>query len=577
MNFLGISKSYTNKKWVGPSEHDLQRASLYSKRLCIPQLSAYQLIKNNIQEEDYFDYVSPKIKNLIPNPKIFLDMEKGALRLLRAIEQKEKIAIFADYDVDGTVSAALISLWLSNFSIEPTVYIPDRESEGFGPNSEAMNKLSLKNSLIICVDCGTDTEAAIREATKSGTDVIVIDHHKSETFSKSAYAVINPNRFDEKNIFPYLCAAGVVFIFLVELNSIIPEKKGVNINLLSYLNLVSLATIADVVPLVGLNRAFVKQGLKIFQSRLCLKMFGTHFKLLDNLNEETIAFQVAPRLNASGRIASAFLTYQFLTATDPQKIEECIDAMEAANKERKALETIILSSAVQQISNAKSQKPYTLVKAKGWHKGVIGIIASRLKDLYGGLCVAISIDGDIGHGSIRSTEQIDLTEILQELKYRNVLISGGGHKQAAGFSLLIDRLSEFDKVVTNHVSSLTSLKNPSTLLEIDGMIDIEAVNTDFINNLNLLGPYGSKVPQPIIVIPSCQLLFAKEMGDGHLLCKLKKKNGTLDAICFNAKKKGLDIPLSKPNQTIHVAGNLVKNEWQGVTKPQIRIVDIAQI
>ena len=350
-----------------------------------------------------------------------------------------------------------------------------------------------------------------------------------------------------------------------------------NINLLSYLNLVSLATIADVVPLVGLNRAFVKQGLKIFQSRLCLKMFGTHFKLLDNLNEETIAFQVAPRLNASGRIASAFLTYQFLTATDPQKIEECINDMEVANKERKALEKIILSSAVQQISNAKSQKPYTLVKAKGWHKGVIGIIASRLKDLYGGLCIAISIDGDIGHGSIRSTEQIDLTEILQELKYRNVLISGGGHKQAAGFSLLIDRLSEFDAVVANHVSSLTSLKNQSTLLEIDGMIDIEAVNTDLINNLNLLGPYGSKVPQPIIVIPSCQLLFAKEMGDGHLLCKLKKESGTLDAICFNAKKKGLDIPLSKPNQTIHVAGNLVKNEWQGVTKPQIRIVDIAQI
>ena len=576
MNFLGISKSYTNKEWVGPSKQDLQQASLYSRRLCIPQISAYQLIKNNIKEEDYFDYVSPKIKNLMPNPKIFLDMEKGALRLLRAIEQKETIAIFADYDVDGTVSAALISLWLSNFSIEPKVYIPDRESEGFGPNSEAMNKLSLKNSLIICVDCGTDSEAAIREATNRGADVIVIDHHRSETFSKAAYAVINPNRFDEKNIFPYLCAAGVVFIFLVEMNSIIPEKNILNINLMSYLNLVSLATIADVVPLIGLNRAFVKQGLKIFQSRLCLKMFGEHFKLLQNLNEETIAFQVAPRLNASGRIESAFLTYQFLTAIDPHKIEECINKMEAANKERKALETIILSSAIQQISNAESQKPYTLVKAKGWHKGVIGIIASRLKDLYGGLCVAISIDGDTGHGSIRSTEQIDLTEILQELKYRDVLISGGGHKQAAGFSLLIDRLNEFDKVVTNHISNLTSLKNSSTFLEIDGMIDVEAVNTDLINNLNLLGPYGSKVPQPIIVIPSCQLLFVKEMGDGHLLCKLKKENGTLDAICFNAKKNGLDIPLSKPNQIIHLAGNLVKNEWQGVIKPQIRIVDVAQ-
>ena len=251
--------------------------------------------------------------------------------------------------------------------------------------------------------------------------------------------------------------------------------------------------------------------------------------------------------------------------------------MEAANKERKALEKIILSSAVQQISNAKKQKPYTLVKAKGWHKGVIGIIASRLKDLYGGLCVAITIDGDVGHGSIRSTEEIDLTEILQELKSRDVLISGGGHKQAAGFSLLIDRIEEFDNIVTNHLSDHTSLKNSSALLEIDGMIDIEGVNTDLIDKINLLGPFGSQVPQPIIVIPSCQLLFVKELGEGHLLCKLKKEKGTLDAICFNAKKKGLDIPLSKANQILHLAGNLVKNEWNGVTKPQMRIVDIAKM
>ena len=577
MNFLGISKSYTNKEWVGPSEQNLQQALAYSKSLSIPYLSALQLIKNKINDGDYLDYITPKIKNLIPSPKIFLDMEKGSLRLRRALEQKESVAIFADYDVDGTVSAALISLWLRNFYIEPTVYIPDRETEGFGPNIGAMNKLALNHSLIICVDCGTDSEEAIRSATERGVDVIVIDHHKSDTFSKSAYAIINPNRFDEKNIFPYLCAAGVVFIFLVEMNRIIPKSRSSEINLLSYLNLVSLATIADVVPLIGLNRAILKKCLKIFQNRLCLKMFGTHFNLLQNFNEETIAFQVAPRLNASGRIDTAYLTYKFLTATDPKSIEIYLNKMEAANKERKALEKIILSSAVQQISNAEKQKPYTLAKAKGWHKGVIGIIASRLKDLYGGLCVAITIDGDVGHGSIRSTEEIDLTEILQELKSRDVLISGGGHKQAAGFSLLIDRIEEFDDIVTNHLSDYTSFKNSSALLEIDGMIDIEGVNTDLIDKINLLGPFGSQVPQPIIVIPSCQLLFVKELGEGHLLCKLKKEKGTLDAICFNAKKKGLDIPLSKPNQILHVAGNLVKNEWHGVTKPQMRIVDVAKM
>ncbi len=577
MSFLGISESYTNKKWVGPSEQNLKKSLRFSKNLSISQLSAYQLIKNKIDEKDYLEYVSPRIKNLVPNPKIFHHMEKGSLRLLKAIEKKEKVAIFADYDVDGTVSAALISLWLRNASIEPTVYIPDRESEGFGPNIDAMKKLAINHTLIICVDCGTDSEKAIREATDRGVDVIVIDHHKSETFSESAYAVINPNRFDEKNIFPYLCAAGVVFIFLIEMNSIIPEKERSKINLLSYLDLVGLATIADVVPLIGLNRAYVKQGLKIFQRRLCLKMFVTHFSLVQNLNEETIAFQVAPRLNASGRIGSAFLTYQFLVSTDPRKIEKYINEMEAANKERKALEKIILSSAVKQISNSESQKPYTMVKAKGWHKGVIGIIASRLKDLYSELCVAITIDGNIAHGSIRSSDQIDLTKILHELKYRDVLISGGGHKQAAGFSLVIDKLDEFDEIVTNHVSDQKSLKNTSALLEIDGMIDIEGVDTELINNLNLLGPYGSQVPQPIIVIPNCQILFTREMGEGHMLCKLKKDNGTLDAVCFNARKSGLDITLSKSNQVLHVAGNLVKNEWRGVIKPQMRIVDIAKI
>ncbi len=253
MGFLGISKSYTNKEWVGPSDQDWQKASLISKDLSISQLSAYQLIKNKINEKDYLGYISPKIKNLVPNPKTFLSMEEGSLRLKRAIEKKERVAVFADYDVDGTVSAALICLWLRNFSIEPTVYIPDRELEGYGPNIDAMNKLAADHHLIICVDCGTDSEKAIRVATDSGVDVIVIDHHKSETFSESAYAVINPNRFDEKNTFPYLCAAGVVFIFLVEMNSIVSEEERSKINLLSYLDLVSLATVADVVPLIGPN------------------------------------------------------------------------------------------------------------------------------------------------------------------------------------------------------------------------------------------------------------------------------------------------------------------------------------
>ncbi len=577
MRVLGISKSYSNKEWIGPSEQKSRHALRYSKKLAIPPICAYQFIKHKNNEENYFEYINPKIKNLIPNPKTFLDMEKGSLRLLKAIKQKEKIAIFADYDVDGTVSAALISLWLRNYYQEPTVYIPDRETEGFGPNVKAMEQLSLNHSLIICVDCGTDSELEIRVATEKGADVIVIDHHKSETFSKSAYAIINPNRFDEKNTFSYLCAAGVVFIFLVQMNRVYCAKNIQNINLLSYLNLVGLATVADVVPLIGLNRAFVKQGLKIFESRLCLKIFLIRFNLKPNLNEETLAFQVAPRLNAGGRVDSALLTYQFLIETDAQKINKYIDKMDTANKERKALEKIILASAVKQLSKSKDQRPYILVTARGWHKGVIGIIASRLKDMYGGLSIVITFINGVGYGSIRSPKDIDLTKILRELKSFDILLNGGGHKQAAGFSLLQEKIDDFDMVLTKYLSSKVSSKNSVDLLETDGLIDIDAVDADLITSLNHLGPYGSQVPQPIIVIPNCRLIFSKGIGDGHMLCKFKKESGTLDAICFNAKKKGLDIPLSKPNQIIHIAGSLVKNEWQGVIKPQMRIIDIAKI
>jgi len=577
MSFLGVQKSLTNKYWSGPSDDALEKATLISKELSVSLLSSLQLVKLNIKSEGYYKYINPKVKDLMPDPRNFLDLDKGAKRLLTAIEKKEKIALFADYDVDGTVSATLISLWLKNFSIEPTIYIPDREKEGFGPNVVAMKQLANENSLIICVDCGSDSDEAIREASRYKTDLIIIDHHRTEKIPRNAYAVINPNRFDEKNPFSYLCAAGVVFIFLVRLTTLQKEKNDLRINLLHYLDLVGLATIADVVPLVGLNRAFVSQGLKIFKNRPCLNQLLKTHNLENNLNEEKIAFQVAPRLNASGRLNTGLLTYQFLMAEDPNIISDLIKKIEILNLERKELEKIIFDAAVKKIVGDPETSTHILSKSKNWHKGLIGIIAARLKEKYNKPAIVITIDREnIGHGSIRSVEGIDLTLALSELKKKNILISGGGHKMAAGFSIKANMMDNFNEIFSICVKGQIERKIESENLQLHGLINIDAINVDLINELYLLGPFGSQIPIPIIVVPNCRLVFSKIVGKTHIMCKFQRTGGnSLDAICFNASNNRLGEALLKKNIELHVAGQLIVDEWQGITKPKIKIVDLA--
>ncbi len=577
MSFLGVNKSLTNRCWSGPTDKTLEKAASISKELSISILSALQLVKLNLETEGYDKYINPKVRDLMPDPKSFLDMNKGAKRLLAAIEKKEKIAIFADYDVDGTVSASLITIWLKNFSITPTVYIPDREKEGFGPNYPAMKKLAQKNSLIICVDCGSDSDIAIKGASEEKTDVIIIDHHRTEKKPDNAFALINPNQMDESNFYSYLCAAGVVFLFLVHLTTLQKEKKTHKINLLDYLDLVGLATIADVSPLVGLNRAFVTQGLKIFKKRPCLKKLLEKHNLEKNLTEEKIAFQVAPRLNASGRLNTGLLSYQFLIATDHKTIDEALKKIENLNLQRKELEKIIFDAANKNIIGDPANNSHIVSRGKNWHKGLIGIIAARLKENFNKPATVITIDNEnIGHGSIRSVEGVDLTIILSELKNKNILLSGGGHKMAAGFTIDSLMIDEFNQIFSNCLKDQLKSKIEIEKLDLHGLIGIDTIDTNLVEELHLLGPFGSKVPVPIVVVPNCSVVFSKIIGGSHIICKFQRKgNDSLDAVCFNAVNNMLGEALLKKNNQLHVACQLMVDDWHGIKKPKIKIVDLA--
>ncbi len=577
MSFLGVNKSLTNKCWTGPSDVSVEKATAISKKLSISILNALQLVKLNLESESYEKYVNPKVRDLLPDPKTFLDMNKGAKRLLVAIEKNEKIAIFADYDVDGTVSASLITIWLKNFSITPTVYIPDREKEGFGPNLPAMKKLAQENSLIICVDCGSDSDFAIKGASDLKTDVIIIDHHKTEKKPDNAFALINPNRLDESNFYSYLSAAGVVFLFLVHLTTLQKERKKSEINLLDYLDLVGLATIADVSPLVGLNRAFVTQGLKIFKKRLCLNKLLEKHNLGNNLNEEKIAFQVAPRLNASGRLNTGLLSYQFLTATEHKTIDELLQKIDELNLQRKELEKIIHDAAKKNIIGDPETNSHIVSRGNHWHKGLIGIVAARLKEKYNKPATVISIDKqNVGHGSIRSTEGVDLTVILSKLKSENILLSGGGHKLAAGFTIDASLINEFNQIFSSALKDQLKHKVEVETLQLHGLIGIDAININLIEELHLMGPYGSKVPLPIVLIPNCRVVFSKVVGGSHVICTFQREgNSNLDAICFNANNNLLGEALLKKNNDLHVACQLMVDDWQGINKPKIKIVDLA--
>ena len=442
-----ISNSVSNKNWIF-KKYNKQDALFYKENYSLDEITSKLLSIRNIKKEDVQAFLSPTIKNLLPNPEIINDMKKSTIRTMHAISQKHKIGIFGDYDVDGASAAALLTNFFNSINVPSEIYIPDRKKEGYGPTVDSFKNLIDKGvELIFTVDCGTLSFDAIDYAFNKKTDVIVLDHHQSEINLPKAYSVVNPNRLDDKSDLNYLCAAGVTFMFLISLNKELRsvdwflKRKLTEPNLINYLDLVALGTICDVVPLIGLNRAIVSQGLKILKSRknLGLKTLFDICDIKSKPNVYHIGYQLGPRINAGGRVGKSSHGANLLISNDPKRVFRIASELDHFNKERQILEKDVMDKILKDLEN-KTHESVMVIYGKNWHEGVIGIVASRIKDKFNKPVIIISVDdNDIGKASARSIVGFDIGSAIISAVQENILIKGGGHKMAGGFTKIRKR------------------------------------------------------------------------------------------------------------------------------------------
>ncbi|WP_424941740.1 single-stranded-DNA-specific exonuclease RecJ [Aliiroseovarius crassostreae] len=579
MSFLGVDSSATGRRWIGPGiEVDRQSEHLHQlTQLPLPLCKI--LAGRGVTAEGAAEFLDPTLKALLPDPRGLKDMEKAAARTLQAFDQNEKVAVFADYDVDGATSATLLIDWFRQMGREVTLYIPDRIDEGYGPNIPAMDALAAEHSLIICVDCGTLSHEPIAAAQAKGADVVVLDHHLGGETLPPAVAVVNPNRQDELDAPGYLCAAGVVFLMLVELGRILREAGRKGPDLISMLDLVALGTVADVAPLVDANRALVRQGLKIMARRARAGMVA--LADVSGMSEAPrayhLGYMMGPRVNAGGRIGKADLGARLLSTTNAHEAQSIAARLNDLNAERREIEARVQEVALEQAEARGLDVPLVWAAGDGWHPGVVGIVASRLKEATNRPAVVIGFDGEDGKGSGRSIAGVDLGASIQRLAADGMIQKGGGHKMAAGLSLSRDQLEPAMERLSELLAKQGAGLQGAADLRLDGVLMPSAVTVDLIEELEQAGPFGASAPAPRFAFPDIQVFFAKRVGQNHLKLSFGDGMGPrIDAICFGA----FDGPLgplleNSGGQRFHLAGKLEVNHWQGRSSPQLRLDDAA--
>lgn len=576
-DFLNVSSSLTGRRWVGPSAEGDRLAEAMVQATSLPLPVARVLVRQGVSPEQSTSYLAPTLRDLMPDPRSLKDMSEAATRFTKAVWEKQKIAIFADYDVDGGASAALLIDWLRSMGLKATLYVPDRIEEGYGPNVPAMQKLGAVHDLIICVDCGTLSHDPIAAA---GADVIVLDHHLGGEHLPPALAVVNPNRQDESGAAGYLCAAGVVFLFLVEVNRQMRAKTTDLPDLLSVLDLVALATVADVAPLIDLNRAFVRQGLAVMaqRTRPGLRALADVARLDRAPAAYHLGFLLGPRVNAGGRIGKADLGARLLATDDPHEAAAIAEKLDRLNEERRATEATVLAEATAQVEARDTEGPLVWAAGEGWHPGVVGIVASRLKEAFNRPALVIGLDGGEGKGSGRSVEGIDLGAAVHQLESEGKLLRGGGHKMAAGLTVARDQLH----VAMERLSALLARQNvPSgpRSLRLDGIIMPKAATPELINQLDAAGPFGAAAPAPRFALPAALIRNTHRVGESHLKLTIEGEDGSrLNGIAFRAYENGLgDLLDARLGERLHIAGQLDLNHWQGRQTVQLKLDDVADI
>jgi len=577
--FLDVESSISGRRWTGPNISVDRQAEMILQETNFSSAMANVLARLGVEANQVKNYIKPSLRDLMPNPLKILDMEKAASRVNIAVNNHERIAIFADYDVDGATSGALLHDWLTQLGNIPTLYVPDRIEEGYGPNIVAMETLANVHDLIICVDCGTLSHETINKITN--TDIIILDHHLGGETLPNAYAVVNPNRQDEKGDLYYLCAAGVVFLTLVAANSIRRNNNKSTPDLLNMLDLVALGTVADVAPLVGFNRALVRQGLKVMakRERIGITALSDIAKMNNAPSPYHLGYLLGPRINAGGRVGKADLGIRLLTCKNFDEANSIADKLNQLNDERRSIEATVQIQALEQVEKMDSNSALAWAAGEGWHPGVVGIVASRIKEITNKPTVVIGLDEHEGKGSGRSISGIDLGSSIATLQRENLIIRGGGHKMAAGLSLEREKLeiamSRLNELLANQGSKSFQTRE----LQLDGALSLPAITIELLEQLETAGPFGAGAPGPKFALPFMRITFAKRAGESHLRLRLVDDSGaSIDAIAFGAFKSDLGKTLENhKGQIFHVAGRLEIDTWNGRMRPKLNLEDATLI
>jgi len=581
-NFL----SFTKKNWQ-LKDFDERETENICQNFGFSYLLAKLFSIRKIDSTEIDSYISPSLKDHIPDPYSLTDMEKACNRVYESVIQNQKIAVFGDYDVDGSTATSILVNYFRSIGIKIDYHIPNRFTEGYGPNKEIF--LKFKNDdvkIIFTVDCGTMSYDEMQFAKNENLDVIVLDHHQPEIQLPEAFALVNPNRLDDTSNLNYLAAVGVTYMFLIGMNRKLrrmnwfKENEVQEPNLISFLDITALGTVCDVVPLKGVNRLLVIKGIEVMRKQLNLGIRSLIEKssIKGKISTYDLGFKLGPRINAAGRLGRSSFGTELLTAKDRSTADEIANQLDKFNLERRTIESHVLALADKEVTDDKLQNKILVVSGEKWHEGVIGIIASRLKEKYQRPCVVITILDDMAKGSGRSVKGIDLGNLVVAAKQAKIIKFGGGHSMAAGFSLVsknIDELSSFfESRLSNHQYKIAHEKT----LYVDSMISSSGINLEVYDDIEKLGPFGSGNVEPTFVIKQSLLTSVKRIGENHLKCLIKTPEGNfIEAMAFRSLETQLGNEIqNNKGKMVSLLGKIKINEWGGKRIPQFHIEDIGE-
>jgi single-stranded-DNA-specific exonuclease len=588
--FLGVERSLSGRAWKDRlDERGSARALAIAQRHGLDELLARVLAGRNVGVDEVESFLDPTIKRLMPDPHTLTGMEAASVRIADAVTRGESVAIFGDYDVDGATASALLCHYLRRCGLDPIIHIPDRIFEGYGPNVDAIRSFAERSTkLLVTVDCGVTSIEPLAEAKKLGLDTVVIDHHQADERLPEAVAVVDPNRVDDLSGLGHLAAVGLVFVTLVALTRELRHRNfwsntRAEPDLLALLHLVALGTVADVVPLRGLNRAFVAKGLIALKRRehLGLTALMDVARLSGPPEPWHLGFLLGPRINAGGRIGRADLGVRLLLEEDPNEAARIAAELDRLNRERQQIEQATVAQAEAEALAAlglEEKGAVVVTAAEGWHPGVVGLVAARLKERYGRPAFAIALEpGGTGTGSGRSIAGVDLGRAVRRAVQEGLLLKGGGHAMAAGVTLKKDALGAFRAYLEDNLAEQVDVARRDSALQIDGAVAAGGFNLALADLLSRAGPYGAGNPEPLLALPAHTLAYVEPVGENHIRMRFRSGDGKfVNGIAFRAAGRPLGKALlENRGRTMHAAGNIAVDRWQGEERVQFRLADLA--